>query len=239
MRAGQTNGVPSGVGGITGHERHVEAAEEADDPPLVAAAKWHLGGQLLHDGHLDGAEEVVQTTIDGLSRQLLDRDRAVLAMFGQLHLLASIISARKGLVHHARRHVELAAPVADATGETNVHWTVWGPLNVRLHAVAVEAECGRPHDGLRATRAIDTRAFPGLPSVDRRARHFMHVAWLYDQIDEPAGVAVHLRRAEQEGPEEVRYNVLARRMVAGLLRRAPTGHGRDVLGLAQRLGMLT
>jgi transcriptional regulator with XRE-family HTH domain len=218
-------------------DRCVQAAEEADDPFLLAAARWHLGAQLLHDGQLDGAQEVTRTTIEDLEPTMGD-DRTGLAMYGMMHLLGSIVAVRLGDVHSARRYVEKVRPVANATGEMNAYWTVWGPMNLSLYAVAVEAEASNPHDGLRAAEAVDDDGLLAMPSIDRRARHLMHVAWLYDQIDEDPGVIVHLERAEQQGPEELRYNVLAHQMVRRLLGRARSSYKSNVVNLAERLGLL-
>jgi transcriptional regulator with XRE-family HTH domain len=223
--------------GVLAADRCVQAAEAADDPFLLAAARWHLAGQLLHDGQFDGAEEVARTTIEGL-RPVMGEDPVGLSMYGQMHLLASIVTVRKGSLHGARRYLEEAVPIAEATGETNAYWTVWGPMNVRLHAVAVEAEGSNPHDGLRAAEAIDDDRLLAMPSIDRRSRHLMYVAWLYDQLDEDTGVVLHLKRAEQEGPEEVRYNLMAHQMVGRLLTRARSSYKREVVNLAERLGML-
>ena len=66
----------------------------------------------------------------------------------------------------------------------------------------------------------------------------MNVAWLYDQIDEDPGVIVHLERAEQQGPEEVKYNVLAHQMVRRLLGRARSSYKSNVVNMAERLGLL-
>lgn len=197
--------------GILAADRCVQAAEDADDPFLLAAARWHLGGQLLHDGQLDGAHEVTRVTIEDLERVMGD-DRGGLSM--------------------------RAVPVARATGVTNAYWTVWGPTNVDLYSVAVEAEGSKPHDGLRAARSIRHEDVMALPSIDRQARHLMHVAWLHDQLDEDAGVVVHLEQAQELGPQEIRYNVLAHQMVRRLLTRASSSYRTRVVGLAERLGML-
>jgi transcriptional regulator with XRE-family HTH domain len=223
--------------GVLAADRCVLAAADTDDPFLLAAARWHLGGQLLHDGQLDGAEELARRTIEEL-RSTIGEDRVGLSMYGQMHLFASIVAVRKGRLHSARKYIEDAVPVANATGETNTYWTVFGPTNVRLHAVAVEAEASNPHDGLRAVESIDDSSLLALPSIDRRSRHLMHVAWLYEQLDQDAGVVIHLQRAEREGPEEVKYNVLAHQMVGRLLTRARSSYKREVLSLAERLGML-
>src|SRR5437660_4252256 len=123
--------------GVLAADRCVQAAEDADDPFLLAAAKWHLGGQLLHDGQLDGAQEVTRKTIEDLESVMGD-DPTGRAMYGMMHLQASIVSVRLGDVHAARRYIDSVRSVANGTGELNAYWTVWGPMNVSLYAVAIE-----------------------------------------------------------------------------------------------------
>src|ERR1035437_10755671 len=50
---------------------------------------------------------------------------------------------------------EKALPAARMTGDTNVMWTVFGPVNVGLHAVSVEMEMGEAGEALRLFAATD------------------------------------------------------------------------------------
>jgi hypothetical protein len=51
-------------------------------------------------------------------------------------------------------------------------------------------------------------------------------------------VLLHLLSAEASGPEDMRYNSLARELVQGLLRRARPTYAPQVRALAERIGML-
>jgi hypothetical protein len=51
-------------------DRAVLAAETADDPVRIAAAKWNLGQILLAQGDADGAEEVTIRAVEDLDREL-------------------------------------------------------------------------------------------------------------------------------------------------------------------------
>ena len=55
-------------------DRGVLAAEAADDPIRMAAAKWNLGHILLAQGEADGAEEVAMKAIEDLQRDTSDED---------------------------------------------------------------------------------------------------------------------------------------------------------------------
>jgi hypothetical protein len=52
------------------------------------------------------------------------------------------------------------------------------------------------------------------------------------------GVFLHLLNAESSGPEDMRYNNLARELVHGLLRRARPTYAPQVRALAERIGLL-
>jgi hypothetical protein len=50
-------------------------------------------------------------------------------------------------------------------------------------------------------------------------------------------VLVHLIDAERTAPEDMRYNMLARDLVRGLVRQARPTYATQVRGLAQRIGL--
>lgn len=77
-----------------------------------------------------------------------------------------------------------------------------------------------------------------LPVPERRFHHRMLMAWLHEQIDEDAGVVLHLQRAQREASQEFRYNPLAQQLVGRLLHHAPARNQRDIVELADQAGML-
>jgi hypothetical protein len=131
-------------------DRGVLAAEAADDPVRMAAAKWNLGHILLAQGEADGAEDVAMRAIDDLQRDTPADDPNAAGIGGALWLVSAVAAVRNNDPWTARDRLrEHALPAARATGDTNVMWTVFGPTNVGLHAVSVEMErlprrCGSP-----------------------------------------------------------------------------------------------
>jgi hypothetical protein len=65
-------------------DRGVLAAEAADDPVRMAAAKWNLGHILLAQGQGDGAEDVAMTAVEELRRDTADDDRDAVGIAGAL-----------------------------------------------------------------------------------------------------------------------------------------------------------
>jgi transcriptional regulator with XRE-family HTH domain len=124
-------------------DRGVLAAEAADDPVRMAAAKWNLGHILLAQGQPDGAEDVAIRAVEDLERDTADGDLGAKAIAGALWLVAVVAAVRNNDPWTARDRLrEKAWPAARVTGDANVMWTVFGPTSVQLRAVNVEMEMG-------------------------------------------------------------------------------------------------
>jgi len=217
-------------------DRGVLAAQTAEDPVRVAAAKWNLGHILLAQGDAEAAEDVAIGAIEELERQDVSGSHDAVAMTGALWLVSAVAAVRNGDPWAARERVrDKALPAARVTGEGNVMWTVFGPVNVALHAMSLEMEMGEAAEALRLADGIDTSA---LPSRERRLTFALEVARCYEQRRDDPGVFLHLIDAEASGPEDMRYNQLARELVQGLLKRARPTYAPQVRALADRIGLL-
>jgi transcriptional regulator with XRE-family HTH domain len=216
-------------------DRAVQAAQAADDVVRIAAAKWNLGHILLAQGDAEAAEDVAIHAIEDLEHRDAD-NLDVVAMAGALWLVSAVAAVRSGDPWTARDRIrEKAWPAARATGDGNVMWTVFGPVNVALHAMSVEMETGEAGEALRLADEIDTSS---LPSRERQTTFALEVARCYEQRRDDTGVFLHLMTAESSGPEDMRYNNLARELVQGLLKRARPTYAPQVRALAERIGLL-
>lgn len=217
-------------------DRGTLAAEAADDPLRIAAAQWNLGHILLAQGQPDGAEEVVITAVEDLQELAGGGNIAAIGMTGALWLVAAVAAVRNNDPWTARDRLrEKAWPAADAAGDGNVMWTVFGPTNVALHAMSVEMEQGETGEALRLADAID---LSGTPSLERQTTFALETARCYEQRKDDPGVFLHLINAESSGPEDMRYNTLARELVHGLLKRARPTYAPQVQALAERINLL-
>lgn len=217
-------------------DRAVTTAESADDPLRIAAAKWNLGQILLSQGEAEGAEDVALRSVEDLRRELPTRTPDQAALEGALWLVAAIASGRRHDHWTARERVR--GPATDAAreaGEGNVFWTVFGPLNVGLHTVSVEMQAGEVAEALYVADRLDVNQ---CPSLERRMTFALEVARCYDQRQEDAAVILHLMNAEASGPEDMRYNTLARDLVRSLLKRARPTFQPQVQAIARRVGLL-
>jgi transcriptional regulator with XRE-family HTH domain len=217
-------------------DRAVRAAEAADDPLRTAAAKWNLGHVVFAANQPEGAADVTVRAAEQLEPSLAGRDRRFIALYGALHLVAAMAAVRNGDVWGARDRLrEKARPAADVAGEGNVCWTVFGPTNVGLHEVSLEMEAGEAAEALRLADRVDPSRSP---CIERRATFLLELARCYDQRREDPAVLLHLLSAEREAPEDMRYNVLARDLVRGLVKRSRPSYAADARSLAARIGLL-
>jgi transcriptional regulator with XRE-family HTH domain len=218
-------------------DRSLQAAQAADDPVRIAAAKWNLGHVLLAQGEADGAEGVAIKAIEDLRRDTGDSKVEAAAMAGALWLVAVVAAARNNDPWTARDRLrDKAWPAARLTGDGNVMWTVFGPVNVALHAVSVEMETGEASEALRLADGVDVSRSP---SLERRTTFALEVARCYDQRRDDPAVFLHLVNAEESGPEDLRYNTLARDLIHGLLKHARPTYAPQVRALAERIDLLT
>lgn len=218
-------------------DRALRAAEEADDPLRIAAARWNLGHVLLAHGEAEGAEDVVVRAAEQVRRDIGDDCADALALRGALYLTEAVAAVRKGDGWKARDILrELAWPLAQRTGEGNVMWTVFGPTNVGLHPVSIEMESGEAAQALRLADHVDASTSP---SLERRTTFALEVARCHEQRRDDPAVLLHLMIAEQTGPEDLRYNPLARDLIHGLLKRARPTYAGHVKAFAERIGVLS
>ncbi len=89
------------------------------------------------------------------------------------------------------------------------------------------------HHTLRLADDVD---ISGTPSLERTT-FALEVARCYEQKRDDPGVFLHLVNAEAGGPEDMRYNTLARDLVQGLLKRARPTYAPQVRALAQRIDL--
>jgi hypothetical protein len=217
-------------------DRGALAAEAADDPIRMAAAKWNLGHILIAQGHPDGAEEVTITAVEDLQELAARDDHDAISLTGSLWLVAAVAAARNNDAWTARDRIrEKAWPAAEVTGDGNAMWTVFGPTNVALHSVSIEMEMGEAGEALRIADTINASQ---TSSLERQTTFALEVARCYEQRKDDPGVLLHLMSAESTGPEDLRYNTLARDLVQGLLKRARPTYAPQVRALAQRIDLL-
>ncbi|HEX5492944.1 MAG TPA: helix-turn-helix domain-containing protein [Mycobacteriales bacterium] len=217
-------------------DRGMTAAQEADDPYLIAASAWNVVALYNAMGRAEEAQAVALDGIAMLEPLLPDGSEDHLAMWGSLQLYASISTARCGDPGTAWRMWDAADQAARRLGPQYCHpWTIFGQTNVGAYAVGIPVELGKASEAVRAAERLDAAH---LQSVERRARYLVDVARGYvGRRDDVAALHV-LLQAEGESPEEVAHNLIVHEIVREMLRRDRKTITHELRGLAGRVGVV-
>jgi transcriptional regulator with XRE-family HTH domain len=215
--------------------RHsVLAAEEADDRLLTAAGAWRICHAALRVDDLDEVHDTATNAVADLRWAFPEPGPEQLSVDGALHLVAAVAAARAGDGKEALAFLDRARSTARRLGrDRNDFWMTFGPTNVAIHDVAVALEQGDPARALRHAVAVD---LSGLPSLERRSSHYVHLAHAHGLRREDDQAVRALLLAERFNPEGLRYNMLVRELVRSLLRRRRPISG--LRALANRLHVL-
>jgi hypothetical protein len=215
-------------------DRGLLAAEWADDPLLIAAARWNTATVLLIDRQSSLGHDVATAAAQELASAVHTSSRAA-ALWGALHLTAGSAAVRSKNLTAAREHVWThAEPVARKTGEANPLWTQFGPLNVYVIAAGIETEIGNTTEALSLADRVDPTT---LYSIERRATFLLELARSHEHRGDDIGVLHYLTRTELEAPEDLRYQPLAASLIPALLLRSRPTLRPDVEALANRVGI--
>ncbi|RSM61792.1 transcriptional regulator, partial [Actinoplanes sp. ATCC 53533] len=220
-------------------DRCASAAVEADSMTARGMAAYQVVCALLRSERPEDAEPLAVRMAEETQRQARPDRPTLASVAGSLWLIAAIIASRQTDRDEAWRRLDQAQALADMIGEDgNFAWTGFGFTNVGIHRVSVAAELGDPAAALRAAESVDLKRLPaGLTS--RRAQLHLHLAWAEAQRRRDADAVLHLLEAERIAPETVRYNVIVRELVRGLLARRKRGGRTSALhSLAVRSGVL-
>jgi hypothetical protein len=201
-------------------DRAMVAAEETDDPLLIAISAWTSTMAALGRVQIDEACDLA-TTAAAYLEPTVKASEAVLSAWGSLQLFAAIAYAKNRRAADAWRHWDMANRAASTLGPTHHNpLTMFGEANVGIYAVAIEVETGRSAAAVDRARAIE---IPTIPSSNRRAQHLLDLArGQLRQHDFEAALA-SLRLSEAHSTETIVYSSLARQTLEEMIeaRRRP------------------
>jgi transcriptional regulator with XRE-family HTH domain len=215
-------------------DRAVRSAETIDDPLRLAAARWNLAHVLLADDQPQGAEDVTMQAVDALNPLIRACDGEAMALSGALTLLGAMSSSRAGKVDEARERVRSVVPLATRTGECNVCWTAFGPTNVAMYAVSVEAEAGEAAEALRLAEQVDRARSP---SIERRVAFVLEQAESHARRRDFASALVLLHTVGREAPEDVVHRPAVRHLVHTVVQRGRRSIAAEAMSFAEQVGV--
>ena len=192
------------------------AAQRSGSPALVAAAAWDLCGVWLHAGALADAKAVATAAIDELDAAAGSDDETLLALYGAMHLRAAVAYSRLWSTPDARTHLDAAREVAARVTLPNVFQTMFGQVNVGIHATEVELELGHPADVLREAESVNAA---DIESAERQAHFWVVRAVGYAMNRRDDDALRSLTVADGIAAQHVRNRPAARQLVRELLDR--------------------
>ncbi|TCK21391.1 transcriptional regulator with XRE-family HTH domain [Pseudonocardia endophytica] len=215
-------------------ERAMKAADEADDPLVLASAARAATHALLAVGRYDDALSLGETAASWLVPQVEAGDPNALSLLGMLHLRTAVAAARRQDRTSADDLLNQAERSAERLGEDANYWqTGFGPANVELHRLSAGLDLGDMTWVANRGEDVDVSHLP----IERQVTHMIDLARALSYLARDDDALALLLSAEQTAPALVRHSAVVRETVKNMHRRAPvTGGSRSsrLLGLAQR-----
>jgi hypothetical protein len=198
---------------------------------LVAAGAFRLVFVFITARHYDQDEETARTAAAALWPMAGQGDPQAMSLWGALTLQRAAIAARTNDADTAYGQLEAAGQIAGRLGDGHNEFnTEFGPVNVRLHEIAVAVELGDAGRALRAAATVDTSGL----SAERQARMLIDVARACAQRRQIAEAVAALIQAEGITPEQIRGHDLACQLVSDRLTMQDPPSG-ELRGLTERL----
>lgn len=215
-------------------DRAFIAAQDADDPHAMAAAAWYLNHVFRDAGQQHEARVQLATDAAALLRpEAGPEDRA---LWGLLRLAVALSHAKRGHDGLAWAAWDDADRAARALPTGYVHsWLMFGRATVDAYAITMHADLARGGEAVRAADRVDTAA---LPSATRRSFHLIETARAYSQRSEPVATVHLLRRAWDESPDTLRFNLFARSALVQLREENRSTVRAEVADLAHKLDLV-
>jgi transcriptional regulator with XRE-family HTH domain len=215
-------------------ERAMQAADDADDPLVLASAARSGTHALLAVGRFEDALELGEVAVRWLRPRMGAGDPAALSLYGMLYLRTAVAAARRqdrstvyGLLAQAGR------AAAQLGVDANYWQTGFGPSNVELHRISAALDLGDVVQVIDSAERINVEHLP----VERQVTHLIDLARALSLVARDDEALQTLLTAEQKSPGIVRHSVVVREVVRSMSRRAPTSGGKKsspLLALAER-----
>jgi transcriptional regulator with XRE-family HTH domain len=215
-------------------DRAITAAEDADDPLLMAEGAFRLAIVFQNARRFDLAKQTAESAANALGRLIDAGEPEAVALRGALFLQLAVASARTNDGEQAYAYLGRAREAAAQLGvDRNDYNTEFGPTNVMLYEVNVAIELGDAGHALRIAAKADTARL----SPERRARLLIDVARAHAQRRQPHLMVSTLRQAEEIAPEQIHTHPVVRELVEDAL-RSDQGDAPDLQELAKDLALI-
>lgn len=213
-------------------ERAQQAAETLDDPVMLGLAAFARAHAASGCGQYARASRIAERATEGLQRHLV-LPHAV-EMLGMLHLTAAYCRYPLDGSGVDARLAE-AERLAECTGQSSALNLMFGPENVKLWRIAMQADGSTPERAVEVAR----RTTPQLvPSRSRQTAYFLDTGRALAHMGKDTEALRMLIVAERMSPQRVRMAPLVAETARDMLERSRrSAGGSELRGLCSRLGV--
>ena len=215
-----------------GAERCRDAAEATDDLLLRGYAAYARACAAAGCGSYQRALTLAERAADELRGYT--NQAGISEMLGSLLLICAMASSGRGRPDDSRAFSAEAAELARRTGETATMNLYFGPTNVAIWQIGIEADGGDPGRAAEIARATNPAA---IPVGFRQVFYYADTARALTRLRSRDSEAIRfLLAAERLAPQHVHTSALARETTRALLDRSNRrAGGTELRGLAERL----
>ncbi|RJQ83107.1 helix-turn-helix domain-containing protein [Amycolatopsis panacis] len=216
-------------------ERAMQAADDSDDPLVLASAARSGTHALLAMGRFDDALKLGDVAAKWLLPRMAEGDPAALSLYGMLYLRTAVAAARhqdRATANDLLGHAEIAA---EQLGVDANYWqTGFGPANVELRRLSAALDLGDVSQVIETAPRVNVDHLP----VERQVMYLIDFARALSLLAKDGDALQVLLQAEQKSQTIVRHNTMVREVVRSMYRRAPATAGKSsaLLALAERCG---
>ncbi|MGC0421082.1 transcriptional regulator with XRE-family HTH domain [Embleya sp. AB8] len=217
-------------------DRAMAAARASDEPLALAGAAFYLAHLIRACDRAEEAQGLVTRGAELLRPQLDAVPQRILPMYGHLWLCAALTAAREHKPGDARRYFDRAAAVVPRLPDGYAHpWHGFGPAVVHLYDIMIDVELGQSGEAQRKADRLDPRL---IPSVERRARHWIELARGAHHRGDHIATTSLLARSWRTSSETLNYSPTGRSLITSLVDNGGATVREDALKLAANVGLL-
>ncbi|MBV9140552.1 MAG: helix-turn-helix domain-containing protein [Pseudonocardiales bacterium] len=198
-------------------DRAMAAAQEADDPLIIARSAWYLARVFQDSGQLGQAERLVIDAAELVRPGRDDASSELRAAWGSLQLMRGFTAAFDYDFGTAWRFWDTADDIARSLGPDYCHpWHGFGPVDMQVEGVWIDVTLGRYSDAARRAEAIEVDS---IPSPSERSDYLVNLARGYLARRDDVAAYHLLSKAYEESPELVKYGQFGRSVLHELMER--------------------
>lgn len=212
-------------------ERGHQAAVLLDDPLFIAASEFARVQALIGLGAYERADALARHA----SQLLTPKTEIDFEIYGMSVLTAAFTGQMQGI--DPEEALREARDVAEHSPGSNAFWMNFSRTNVDLWRLSIALESDDPVKAAEIAAGVRPE---DIPAKSRRASFLIdHARALHALRGYDDQVVKLLRKAEKLGADRTRHDVWTREIVTELLLRSRRdAGGRELRGLADRMGML-